>query len=170
MAVSIVVENGSGLANANSYLSVSDADTYWANRANSTWAAYTTDQKAAALIMATQYLDANYKWRGGLATSTQALGWPRDLEFDNEGRTITGVPQKVKHATAEMAIVAAANGSLLPTASGGSGSVKREKVGPLEVEYTSEGVSSDDAYTYVQLLLAGLGRKRGGTILKLGRV
>lgn len=88
--------------------------------------------------------------------------------FDNEGRTISGVPQRVKDATAELALVAAEEGGLMSPLDRG-GQTRREKVGPLEVEYES-GAPGERPYSYIQLMLMGLGRLRGGNILKLGRV
>ena len=64
MTITLVVEDGTGLADANSYIASADADTYWANRANAAWAALDDDAKAAALIQATQYLDARYSFKG----------------------------------------------------------------------------------------------------------
>jgi hypothetical protein len=55
----IVVEDGTGIADANSYASEDDADNYFEDRANDTWATSTAD-KEAALIRASASLDAIY--------------------------------------------------------------------------------------------------------------
>jgi hypothetical protein len=88
MSVSLIVETGSLIANANSYVDVTYADTYFAQRAapltgpNQKWCDGTggnVDLKSAALIKATQFLE--YYWhqlyKGQRLTYTQALSWPR---------------------------------------------------------------------------------------------
>lgn len=77
MAITLTVEDGSGLADANTYISQADADAYFADRDNVVWAAAEADAKAAALIQATQYLDTRYTFKGQRLTTTQALEWPR---------------------------------------------------------------------------------------------
>lgn len=77
MPITIVVEDGTGLANADVYVAQVDADAYFAKRNNAVWAATTADQKAAALVAATTYLDRRYKFKGYKLTTTQALEWPR---------------------------------------------------------------------------------------------
>lgn len=77
MSITLTPEDGTGLPNANTYVSQSTADAYFADRANAAWAALSADQKASALIQATQYLDARYTFIGQTLTTTQALQWPR---------------------------------------------------------------------------------------------
>ena len=51
--MSLVVEDGTGKADAESYISVADADTYHSNRGNTDWAALTTTEKEQLLRGAT---------------------------------------------------------------------------------------------------------------------
>lgn len=107
--MAFVVEDGTGKSDANSYLSVADADSYHADHsASASWTAATTEQKEKALRLATQYLDARYdgRWRGYQNTSTQALAWPRTSAVDNEGYVYDNdaVPQRLEDATAELAL------------------------------------------------------------------
>ena len=57
----------------------------------------TTAQKAAALRLATDYMESQFgmRWAGRRLTSTQALSFPRDI--------VSGVPELVVHATAYIA-------------------------------------------------------------------
>lgn len=140
----LVVEDGTGLANANVYLSVADADTYHADRGNSAWAALTTAQKQAGLLYATTQIDVSYSWKGYLADPDQALEWPRLSSDDTEGRvTDNEVPDKIKQATAELALLHQTS-ALNATYSRG-GRVKRQKVGIIEREFfedAPEGVTT----------------------------
>lgn len=96
MSVTIIVEDGTGLANSNSYVSASDATAYWSARQNAAWAAATSDEVNGALLVATQYIDLYYTFQGNQLTDTQALQFPRD-EFDP-------LPQAVINATCEAAL------------------------------------------------------------------
>ena len=71
---------------------------------------------------------------GGLDGGPQPLSFPRLYLYDREGYAVTGVPLKLKQATAEYAVRAAAGVPLVSDPSGVG--VLREKVGPIEVEYT----------------------------------
>lgn len=103
--MALVVESGSGDVNSESYISVADADSYFSDHGSpSEWTSATTAEKEAALRYATTYLDDNYEWYSSLLTRTQALDWPRNPYLDSQSRYISGVPQKIKDATCEMAL------------------------------------------------------------------
>ena len=73
----LIVESGEGLANADSYVSVADCDAYAAAHGLT----FTGDEpaKEARLRRATQYLDAQYTFKGEEQTEAQALAWPRTV-------------------------------------------------------------------------------------------
>ena len=62
----MIPEKGTGLANADAYVSVEFADEYFSARGNQTWAGLGSADKEAAIIKATDYLEAVYfdKWQG----------------------------------------------------------------------------------------------------------
>lgn len=162
--MAITVEDGTGKADADSYLSVADADTYHTNHSNSSdWSGATTDAKERALRIATQYLDARYnsQWRGYKKTTTQALAWPRQNVVDEDGRVVDAdsVPSKVADATAEMALrEVQQTDALLVDVSAPSGSIirKKEKVGPIEEETEYTAGSTQKQYTLVDFMLRHL--------------
>jgi hypothetical protein len=83
-APAIVVEDGTGIANANSYLSVANAQLYFDARLYpEAWNAFDPDKKSAALQWSTKLIDANTQWKGYRTTTTQALEWPRIYVPDN---------------------------------------------------------------------------------------
>ena len=78
MSVTLTKESGAGKANANTYAEVADGDAYHLGHLYATtWAAADEDKKAAALVMATRLIDAEYQFGGWKAISGQALQWPR---------------------------------------------------------------------------------------------
>lgn len=139
----------------NSHVSVTDADTYFRNRDNTTWLDTDVAAKEAALVEGTQYLDGSYRWKGTVAAASQSLSWPRADVVDREGRDLSSatVPEAIKDATCELAL-AQIGGPLLPPLARGGRSTK-EKVGPIEVSY-APGAAGGTSYALVDRLVAGL--------------
>lgn len=103
MAVTVIVEDGTGVAGANSYASVSDADAYFTTRPRSeAWTALTNDQKGALLIHGTRLLDAAILWDGEQVSTSQALAFPR--VFPDADYEVPVLPPSIKVALYELAI------------------------------------------------------------------
>jgi len=76
--MALIVEDGTGLPTAESYISVADATTYHIiNGTGDDWDA--VDDKEAAMRKATAYMTQAYRlrWKGMRAHLTQRLDWPR---------------------------------------------------------------------------------------------
>jgi len=149
--MALVVEDGSGLSGANSYATAAQADTYASDRGLSAWTGDTAT-KEAALIRATDYLEATYReaWLGYRATQTQALSWPRtNVEVDLYPIPADEVPAAVRNATIEMAIRALTEDLLADQTQ----RVKREKVDVLEIEY-ADGSDATKRYPFVGRMLS----------------
>lgn len=138
----LVVEDGTGKTDANSYLSVAEANTYHTTFTQSAnWTAASLATKQAALIAATQYLDTEYggRWRGVKGTSTQALAWPRANVVDEDGYTAdwNKVPQRLKDACAELALRVVLGDDLLGTVTDPGEVVSESKaLGPISKTVT----------------------------------
>lgn len=147
-----------GDANAESYVSVSDATAYHAARGNAAWTG-ADSVKEIALRRGTAYLDGRYRgrWKGLRETTTQALAWPRSNATDEDGVDIAEdqIPQAVKDATCEAALRELTDqGSLQPDLDRG-GDVVKEQVGPLSVEYLATAPSRT-VVTVLDDLLSGV--------------
>lgn len=155
--MALITEDGTGLANAESYISVADADTRHTNLGNGAWtdASVTTAQKEAALRKATIYMVQAYRerWTGyrvKIAPTMQALDWPRyGVEVDHFPVHYDIVPADVANACADLALKALA-GDLAPDL---SQAVVREKVGPIETEY-NRGSPQFTRYRAIDMMLA----------------
>lgn len=104
--MTIVVEDGTGKSNAVSYVSVADADTYWAAESDDVWSGFSTAEKEVALVRATREIDRLYAVRfvGVRSSSAQSLCWPRQQATTVDGIAIVAdVPQQVIDATIELA-------------------------------------------------------------------
>lgn len=147
--MALIVEDGTGKSDANSYISVDEANSYHSGRGNTLWETLSTTEKEQAIVRSVDYMIQVYrlKWDGTRNTTVQALDFPRSfVEIkDHQYQTVNGyaiiggntfypndeVPQEVKNACAELAFKAA-SGELAEDLTQG---VIREKVDVLEVEY-----------------------------------
>lgn len=151
----LIVEDGTGMPNAESYASVATADAYHARRPGANaWAALSTDQKESALIQATDYLQATYstRWKGIRLTVDQALDWPRSaVVVDRVTLAYDQVPAQVVRATCELALRSLTQ----PLTADESAQVKSEKIGSLEVVY-ADGARQQTRWVLVEQLLSPL--------------
>lgn len=126
--MSLIVEDGTGLSSADSYVAVTDANSYHTAMGNSAWTGADT-LKEVALRRATQYIDSQYRFRGERLLLTQSLEFPR-VGVTN---LLPDWPMKnLVAATCELALRALTNTLMSDTV---AESVRREKVGPIETEY-----------------------------------
>lgn len=154
--MTIVVEDGTGLANADSYVSVAEADLLMsATSYNADWAALTTGEKEDLLKAATRYLDASYRWYGKAKTNTQALGWPRTKNYNLQGQLIPAgtVPSDLKKATVLATGAVAMAGLDTVEAVGTAGPVKSWSGDGLSITYG--GSSSSQGGKAAQDFLMG---------------
>lgn len=131
--MTLVVEDGSGLTNANAYVSVADADARHTLLGNSAWTG-SNSVKEAAIARATVYMEQAYRtsWNGCRVKLDQALSWPRfDVYLDGWYLASDSVPDDIANACADLALRALSddlNADL-------TRAVVRKKIGPLETEY-----------------------------------
>lgn len=162
--MALIVEDGSKVANAESYVDVTEADAYWAARNDTVWSGKTSGEKEAALREAALYLDMSYRWIGSPTYYDQVMKWPRSVGYDRGGKEVSHdeIPLAVRRAQMELAY-AALSGNLAPTLERG-GQVQNETVGPLSVTYF-EGAPGGRRYAFADLILKDLitGRSTGLT-------
>lgn len=90
----------------NSYINVSDADTYFLHRIHAAdWDAATEPTKTDALVTATAMLDRQ-EWMGSKTGDPQTLDWPRTGVSDPEGNAVDSatVPQFILDAACELGL------------------------------------------------------------------
>lgn len=156
--MALIVEDGTGKPDAEAYMSVADADAYFAARGNDAWAALDTVAKEIALRKGSDYMAGTYtdQWKGERVSAVQALDWPRKcVRVERFHLPSTAVPSAVARANAEMA-VRSIGGDLQADQ---SSQVKQETVGPITVVY-SDGARQGVKYSAVDGLLSSL--LRGG--------
>lgn len=147
--MALIVEDGTVVAGAESYVTVAEADAYHTARGNAAWD--DVEDKEAALRRATDYMVRMYRqrWKGIRKNIAQTLDWPREMVYTEPFmRGGVGeypylvsniiVPAEVKTACIEFALRAAA-AALAPDL---ERATSQETVGPISVTYdpaSSEG-------------------------------
>lgn len=135
----LIVEDGTIVANADSYNTLAEITTYHNNRGNSAWDLLDSEVQEQCARKATDYLAHVYKgyWKGVLVSASQSLDYPRDkvyLEATSSGSNLlssTVIPVGLKNAHAELSLIANTE-VLLPAK---SKSVRKKTIGPLTTEY-----------------------------------
>jgi len=163
----MIVEDGAGRADADSYCSLADANEYLAARGRDVaWGALTDEAKAGRLVMASGYLDAAVRWAGDIATGAQALGWPRANALDRDGRplAVDAVPVAVRNAVIEIAQAGEVTTER-------SRSAVSETVGPISVDYADGHDVSQGAgrYAFALSLVSGLVRASAAGSVRMVR-
>lgn len=107
MPFALTVEDGTGVAGANTYCAIATADAYHDGilRAEK-WQQADSDTKQRALAQATRLLDQYIAWQGTPVVLTRETpAWPRYGAYDRNGIEIASsvVPTAVVEATAELA-------------------------------------------------------------------
>lgn len=150
--MSLIVEDGSGIANANSYVSLENARIY----ASSLGLDLPPDDLDAEAVLASAifYIDSQ-QFQGYRTTGVQALQWPRKGVVANGYPVDENViPSSIWQAQVRAAVLIT-DGIVLTPDQFESGIVKKEKVGPIETEYSDYSTySSSGLFPTVDLLLS----------------
>jgi hypothetical protein len=133
----LIPEDGTGLADADSYNSLVELNAYASSMGEATFSALGDSAKEVAARKAAVYLDGAYEGRltGRRLSSTQARAFPR---FDCEDRDGNLLPSDEVHPAwkeAHCALTVKASASELAPDLKRGGAVKRVKVGPIEKEF-----------------------------------
>lgn len=145
--MTLIVEDGTGLTNSNSYVSVVELDSFAGDRGLTLPA--TTEEKETLLINATMYLES-FKYKGSRNTKEQALSWPRTNAYAN-GFLIDSdeIPVQIKNAQMQAAYELQTSDPLASTGK----AVRKEKVDVIEVEYENGGSNQSTRLPSVMVYL-----------------
>jgi len=168
MALTVTVEDGTGLAAANSYISRANADSYFERHLHKgTWTGSTQTTKNAGVVMATRLIDDYFAFVGTKVGTTQALEFPRFGVEDRSGNTLTAttLPNELVEATAELAqFLIASDRAADPEGIG----FEKLKVGNLEL-VPDRNNTVQVIPNIVTMMLLSISTKRGGATLRVAR-
>lgn len=135
MAITLVVENGTGLANANTYIDVAYLQQYAEEMGESL---PTDAEELKSLVLQAMPFIESQKYQGIKSSYEQALQWPRKYVRANGYDIPTNVvPNDIKKAQASAAVLINGGVDLMPTG-GTSGAITEETVGPITTKYSDK--------------------------------
>lgn len=165
--MALVVVATPGAADANSYITSVEADSYHEARLHSdSWTGASATNKDAAIVWATRLLDIHMDWEGTKSDILQALRFPRLGTRDRDGELYdsTIIPQPLKDATAELARLLILADRGIETGTEGLESLKAGSVGLAFDKSDRIGTIPDEVYQMVVSLGALNSVKATGTI------
>ena len=147
-------------ANANSYVTLAEANTYFETEPDSsTWTNKTDDQKNRSLISATRWIDS-FVYYGDRCDDGQALKFPRNnYQLDGVELACSTIPVNIKYAQYELARALANDSEAMTGNVGTEGNIEEVKLGDIQVKYNiqSQGTGSVnnvlDKYPWLQSYL-----------------
>lgn len=157
----------------NTYVSLAEAEAYFAAYPNDNWAGEQAD-KEQALINATQSVDALYgdKYMSEIADNAQSLLFPRLQFYDQNRRIVSGLPTSLKNAVCELAILSLSGVDIFPEPSQ-AGLVQQEdlQVGGVGISTTyfkAPTGASYDGFRKVDLMIRPL-LKKPSAVWRIGK-
>jgi hypothetical protein len=182
--MAFIVEDGTGLVNANSYCDLAFAANYFEERNITVWDTFTDDNQKASLIVATDYIEMRFKsqFKGYKYISTQSLSFP-SVTIDNKAidyfiydvidpELVIGVetPIAIKRATCEYAIRHAKGGILVNDVDSNQIVPKRVKIGEIETEtntaYNSKRPDLFNVFPTADLLIRPYLKTNSGQVIR----
>lgn len=133
----LLVENGTGLPDAEAFNTVAEFRDYCAKRGIDLPAEITDTKIEQWLREAAEYLCIIVRYRGLKLVPTQSLEFPRQDCVDVYGQVVTGVPKRLKDAELYLASEMISGKSLLEALERG-GKISSESVGNLSVSYAPD--------------------------------
>lgn len=152
--MSLVIEDGTGLSTATSYVTVTEARAYALARG----VTLSADDSVVEtlLIKAMDYLEAQRdRYQGYKNTEAQALQWPRyGVYVDGYDVSTNEIPKLLKSAQCQAAIEIHNGIDVLPSGTGNG--IKSEKVDVISVEYSTYSTAASPRMRKVDALLRPL--------------
>lgn len=133
--MALFVEDGTGTADADAYVSVAALKAY-ADARGIAYVGHSDTVLEQKVREATIYIDSRYRYKGSRMLGSQALEYPRASLFDWSGHEVTGVPKRVRDACCELALKALTEDLYVDLDRGGK--IKSESVGSLSTTYADD--------------------------------
>lgn len=141
----LIIEDGTQVADANSYVDVAYLDSYAGDRGLTI--PTTQEDKEIFLLRAMDYIEARRNdFQGSKVSADQSLQWPRkNVQIDCEDIEETVIPEELKKAQCQL-VVEQQKRTLLfpkPRTSSNEGFVTQKTVGPLTKKFSpTDGVAN----------------------------
>jgi len=159
-----------GSPDANSYVTVTGASSYFADRAHSlAWE--NEEEQGAALVTASRMLDWYITWKGFKSSAEQSMNWPRMNVVRPDSSLVADniIPMEVKVAVFELALSSLESDR---TSDGDMAGLGQIKAGSLSIKTDGGGTTSTSPDTIpekIWKILSDLTSKSGIGVVRLVR-
>lgn len=166
--MALIVEDGSIVANADSYVSLAEIKAYATSHGVTLGADTAIEVQAHFAI---DYLESKrLLYQGMKVSENQSLQFPRYfVKIDGFDISETSIPKCLKNAQCQLVLEQASGVDLLPTQT--EPAVKREVIGPISTEYAvSNGAINEPILLAVDALLQPLYKSTSGNAFSIRTV
>lgn len=153
--MSLVVEDGTGIANANTYISLADVSSYCLDFDFEDFFSKLEAEQNALILKSMRFIES-FDFVGTKNQTENNLQWPRDDAYERNGLLIDSstIPANIKNAVCEGVILEATSSGILQPSLSRQG-LKSEKYGDVKFEYFSSG-RVNPSFLTISGLLVGL--------------
>ena len=155
----IIVEDGSIVTGANSYITVSGVGVYALDYGYTTWATTTATIQTQSLFRGMRYIEG-INFKGFKSTEDQSLAFPRTELYDKDGYLIEddSIPLAIIHALCEATILSLPTSDVIlqPATNQESYRTKLDIAGAIKEEWDTKGRPIRDRSTIISDMLKGL--------------
>ena len=167
--MALIIEDGSIVANANSYVTVANFRLYAEARGVTDISEVDSDVEVL-LIKAMDFLEGQHtKYQGCTTSSSQVLQWPRSgVMVDNLSVGVNEIPRALEYAQYALALEVHAGNDLQPTRLPSTkGVISKEKIGPIEIAYESSKTAGfTPGFAKAEALLSHLYKRNGLQLIR----
>ena len=167
--MALIIEDGSIVANAQSYATAEELRTF-AQLRNICTVPDSDDEAEALLIKAMDYLESyRARYKGGKVSSTQLLQWPRSgVYIDGMLQSSTSIPREIYYAQLSAAIEQIDNELQENRLRSDSGRIVEAELSGMKVKYENTGkLLQVSAFAKPEALLAPLLKQNGLSLVRV---
>lgn len=150
--MTLLLEDGTGISDADAYVDVVDVDSYATNYGKTGWSVLATPEKEVHIRRATQFIDNKYPFPGVPLTSTQGLFFPVQ-ELRIRGHSVEGLPRQLLDAVCELSIISVTT-DLVNSVASRAYTYRKVEVGDVKKTERFESENNQSVFRSVELLLS----------------
>lgn len=124
--MSLIIEDGTGKSDSDAYIDLDYAKSYF-DKMNYDYTCYEDPAIERSILMATEYIDFRFPYRGRKYKDDQALAWPRYI-------CEAVLPEKIKKACAEYAFLSLKDELIINDCSDSNIKKKMKQAGKVKIE------------------------------------
>jgi hypothetical protein len=155
----IIVEDGSIVTGANSYVTVSGVGVYALDYGYTTWSTSTATVQTQSLFRGMRYIEG-LNFKGFKSTEDQSLAFPRSDLYDKDGYLLEDdtIPLAIVNALCEATILSLPTSDVIlqPATNQESYRTKLDIAGAIKEEWNTKGNAIRDKSTIITDMLKGL--------------